>query len=106
MAIVENTAQKLVLRSGSTTLTLDGDAKQITLQSKLLFWQRAPAHAAFRDVADIKLDEGHDGASGADLYGTMIVLASGKAWALSANSKQEAEADGAAIRKFIGFGKR
>jgi hypothetical protein len=102
MAIVENTPQKLVLRSGSTTLTLDSAAKQVTLQSKVLFWQRAPAHAAFKDIADVKLDEGHDGASGAELYGTMLVLTSGKAWALSADTKREAEADGAAIRKFIG----
>ena len=106
MTIVENTAQKLVPRSGSTTLTLDGAARQATLQSKVLFWQRAPAHAAFTDIAEVKLDEGHDGASGAELYSTMLVMNSGKAWALPAETKKDAEADGAAIRRFIGLGER
>jgi len=103
MAIVENTAQKLVLRSGSTTLTLDNAAKQMTLQSKVLFWQRAPAHLAFKDVADVKLEQNHDPASGAELYGTMVMLTSGNAWALSADTKKQAEAEIAAIRKFIGL---
>ena len=103
MAIVENTAQKLVFRSGSTTLTLDNAAKQLTLQSKVLFWNRAPAHAGFKDVADVKLEQNHDPASGAELYGTMVVLTSGNAWALSADTKKQAEAEITAIRKFIGL---
>ena len=103
MAIVENTAQKLVLKSGSTTLSLDGAAEQITLESKVLFWKRAPAHAAFQDIAEVKIEEGHDGASGADLYGTMVVMKSGKAWALPADNKKQAEAEIAAVRKFVGM---
>jgi hypothetical protein len=106
MAIVEHTAQKLVLRSGSTTLSLDGAAKQITLQSKVLFWQRAPAHAAFNEVADVKLEEVHDGASGAEIYNAMVVLKTGKGWAVTADTKTQAEEEIAALRKFIGLGAR
>jgi len=106
MTIVENTAQKLVLRSGSTTLTLDGAAKQATLQSKILFWQRAPAHAAFTDISDVKLEEIHDGMSGAEIYNTMVLLKAGKGWALTADNKKQAETEMAAIRNFIGLGKR
>ena len=103
MAIVENTAKKLVLKSGSTTLSLDGAAEQITLESKVLFWKRAPAHAAFKDVADVKIEQNHDGASGADIYGTMVVMKSGGAWAVPADDRKQAETQVAAIRKFIGM---
>ncbi len=103
MAIVENTAQKLMLRSGSTTLTLDNAAEQMTLESKVLFWKRAPTHAAFKDVADVKIEQNHDPASGADIYGTMVVMKSGGAWAVPADTRQQAEAEVAAIRKFIGM---
>ena len=103
MAIVENTAKKLVLKSGSTTLSLDGTAEQMTLESKVLFWKRAPVHAAFKDVADVKIEQNHDPASGAEIYGTMLMLKSGGAWAVSAESKKQAEADAAAIRKLIGM---
>ena len=103
MAIVENSAKKLVLKSGSTTLSFDDDAKQITLESKILFWKRAPAHAAFKDVADVKIEQNHDGASGADIYGTLVVMNSGSAWAVPTDTRKQAEAEVAAIRKFVGM---
>ena len=104
MAIVENTPNKLVLKSGSTTLSFDGASEQMTLESKVLFWKRAPAHAAFKDVAEVKLEEIHDPASGAEIYNTMVLLKSGKGgWALTADSKKQAEAEIAAVRKFIGM---
>ena len=103
MAIVENTAKKLVLKSGSTTLSLDGAAEQITLESKVLFWKRAPAHAAFKDVAEVKIEQNHDGASGADIYGTMLVMKSGGAWSVPTDDRKQADAQVAAIRKFIGM---
>jgi len=104
MAIVENTGKKLVLKSGSTTLSLDGAAEQMTLESKVLFWKRAPAHAAFKDVAEVKIEEVHDPASGAEIYNTMVLLKTGKGgWALTADTKKQAEAEIAAIRKFIGM---
>ena len=103
MAIVENTAKKPVLKSGSTTLSLDGAAEQITLESKVLFWKRAPAHAAFKDVAEVKIEQNHDGASGADIYGTMLVMKSGSAWSVPADDRKQTDAQVAAIRKFIGM---
>jgi hypothetical protein len=101
--IVENTPQKLVLRQGSTTLDLDKGADRAAMQRKILFWTPKPREAALHDVADITLDIGKDVASGADLCSTMVVFASGSAWALPADSKQEAQSNAETIAKFLGL---
>ena len=38
MPIVENSADRLALRSGSSTLVLDKKANTASLQRKMLFW--------------------------------------------------------------------
>jgi hypothetical protein len=38
MHILESTPQRLVVQSGSTTLTLDKDLGAASLQRKVLFW--------------------------------------------------------------------
>ncbi len=105
MAIVENTAKRLVFKSGSTTLILDKTAGKIMLQRKMLFWQRAPMEAPLADLTEISLDTGVDRASGIEVCNTMVIFRDGKAWALSAENKQAAEADAAALRKFTGLGR-
>ena len=40
--IVESASQRMVLQSGSTTLTLDKNAGKATLRRKLLFWNLKP----------------------------------------------------------------
>jgi hypothetical protein len=42
MPVTENTPRQLVLKSGSTTLTLDKHAGKPTLQRKLLIWRLKP----------------------------------------------------------------
>lgn len=42
MPVTEETPRQLVLKSGSTTLTLDKDAGKATLQRKLLIWKLKP----------------------------------------------------------------
>ena len=39
LANIEETPRKLVLKAGSTTLTLDKDADRATLQQKVLLWK-------------------------------------------------------------------
>src|SRR5262245_65436118 len=43
MPVTENAPRQLVLKSGSTTLTLDKDAGKVILQRKFLMWNLKPA---------------------------------------------------------------
>jgi hypothetical protein len=41
MANIEETPRKLILKAGSTTLTLDKDSGKATLQQKMLLWKKS-----------------------------------------------------------------
>lgn len=101
MPITENTPQRLVLRSGSTLLTLSRDARKAVLQRKLLFWNLKPLEVSLADIKDVKVDTPADRASGVEACATMLVLASGAAWALPAADKKDAQTSAEAIRKFL-----
>ena len=103
--ITESTPQRIVLQSGSTTLTLDKDAGKATMQRKILFWSLKPMEASLADVAEIAVDAGVDRASGIDVCNTMLVTRAGAAWALPAADKKDAEATAIAIRGFLGLAK-
>lgn len=104
MPITENTPQRLVLQSGSTTLTLDKEAGKASLQRKLLLWKLKPVEATLSDVADVSVDTAVDRASGVEISHTMLVTRAGAGWALPAADKKEADANRAAIRSFLGLG--
>ena len=103
MPIVENSADRLALRSGSTTLVLDKTANTASLQRKMLFWNLKPLEAPLADVIEVKLDVAVDRASGVDVCHTMLVMRSGAAWALAASDKKDAEASTAQVRGFLGL---
>lgn len=103
MAIVESTAKRLVLKSGSTVLSLDKDTGKMMLQQKILFWKPKPAEAELADVSEIKIDKVVDRASGAEMYHTMLVTKNGSAWSFRSDSMQEAEANSAKLREFLGL---
>lgn len=103
MASVENTSQRLVLKSGSTTLILDREARQLTFQRKILIWQKKPLEAALSEVSDVSVDTAVDRASGVDVCHTMIVFRDGHGWALGAADKKQAQANATAIREFLGL---
>jgi hypothetical protein len=103
MTIVENTPQRLVLRSGSTTLTLDKSAGTATMQRKLLFWALKPLALPLSEVAEVTVDAGVDRASGVDVCNTMLVSRAGAAWALPAADKKDAETTAATMREFLGL---
>jgi hypothetical protein len=102
--IVETTPQRLVLRSGSTTLTLDKAAGRATLQRKMLFWPLKPVEHSLADVTGTSVDVAVDRASGVEVCHTMLVMRTGDGWALPAADKKDAEASAKAVREFLGLG--
>ena len=103
MPIAENTPRRLVLRSGSTSLTLDKDIGKATLQRKLLVWQLKPAEAALSEITDVTVDIAVDRASGVEICQTMLVMRTGQAWALPAADRGDVQANLDAIRGFLGL---
>jgi hypothetical protein len=101
MPIIENTLQRLVLKSGSTTLTLDKGIGKAALQRKFLFWNRKPVEAALSDIAEFTIDAGVDRASGVEICHTMLVLRSGAAWAFPAEHKADAQTNATLMREFL-----
>src|SRR5262245_23608866 len=99
--IAENTFRRLVLKSGSTTLTLDKDAGKVSMQRKLLIWSMKPIEAPLSDVSDVTVDTAVDRASGVEVCHTMLIRRTGEAWALPAADKKEAEINASAIRDFL-----
>ena len=78
MPVTENTPRQLVLKSGSTTLTLDKDAGKATLQRKLLIWRLKPIEAPLSDVSEVTVDTAVDRASGVEVCHTMLVRRTGR----------------------------
>ena len=100
MPILENTQTRLSIKSGST-LTLDKTSGKITLQRKLLFWQKKPVEKPLSEVVAVSVDAGVDRASGVEICHTMVIFKAGDAWALPATDKNEAEVNATAIRNFL-----
>jgi hypothetical protein len=103
MPVTERSPQRLVLKSGSTTLTLNQEAGTAVLQRKLLFWNLKPAEAPLSDITDVTIDAGMDRASGVEVCNTMLVLRTGAGWAFPASDKKDAQASADAIRGFLGL---
>ena len=101
MLILENTQTRLSIKSGLTTLTLDKMSGKITLQRKLMFWQRKPVEKPLSDVVSIAVDSGVDRASGVEICHTMVIFKAGDAWALPAADKNEAQGNATAIRDLL-----
>jgi hypothetical protein len=104
--IVESASQRMVLQSGSTTLTLDKNASKATLRRNLLFRNLKPLELPLAEVAELSVDAGVDRASGVEICNTMLVTRAGSAWALPAADRKEAEATADAMREFLSLRKR
>jgi hypothetical protein len=103
MSEIEHNPRRFVLKSGSTSLTLDKEANKATLQRKVLFWKLKPVEAALSDIASITIDKMVDRGSGVETYSTMIVIRAGAGWSLRASDKTEAEKNALALRGFLGL---
>jgi hypothetical protein len=101
MPVTESAPNRLVLQSGSTTLTLDKGADKAVLQRKVLFWSSKPSEVSLSQIADVSADMAVDRASGIEIWHTMLVLQTGAGWVFPAENKQEAHDNIAAIRKFL-----
>jgi hypothetical protein len=103
MPITETTPHRLVLKSGSTTLTLDKTAGKVVLQRKVLLWGLKPVDASLSEISDITIDTAVDRASGVEVCHTMLIMRAGAGWAFPAADKAEAETNAAAMRDFLGM---
>jgi hypothetical protein len=101
--ISERTAQRVVVTSGSTTLTLDKGAGTAALQRKLLLWKLKPSEASLADIVDVTVDAAVDRASSVEVCSTMLVMRSGVGWAFPAADKKDAQASADAAREFLGL---
>jgi len=80
MPIMESTPQRLVLKSGSTMLTLSRESGKAVLQRKLLFWSLKPLEAPLSNISEVNVDAAADRASGVEVCSTMLVMTTGAAW--------------------------
>jgi hypothetical protein len=101
MPMLENTQTRLLIKSGSTTLTLDKSSGKITLQRRLLLWQQKPLEKPLSDVVSVSVDAAVDRASGVEVCHTMVIFQAGDAWALPAANKNEAQGNAIAIRDLL-----
>jgi hypothetical protein len=101
MPITERTPERLVLKSGSTTLTLDKTVDKVILQRKFLFWGLKPAEMPLSEITDVTIDTAVDRASGVEVCHTMLIMRDGKGWAYPAAHKKDAETNAAAMRHFL-----
>jgi hypothetical protein len=103
MTSIERTPQKMILKSGSTTLTFDKAAGKAIRQRKVLLWARPPMECSLSNIADVTVDAATDRASGVEICSTMLVMRDGAGWALPAADKKDATATTAAVRDFLGL---
>lgn len=103
MAKIENASHKLVLKEGSTTLTLDKQSGKATLQRKVLLWNSKPVEFALADIDDIAVKSDKDGMSGATIYRSVLHRRSGETTVLTTEEAKDAEATVKELRGFIGL---
>jgi hypothetical protein len=101
MPVIQSSPNRLVLKSGSTTLTLDKGTGHGTLQRKIVVWRLRPLEASLSQIENVTTDRAVDRASGVEIWHTMLVLNTGEGWAFPAADKQEAEDQVTAIRQFL-----
>ncbi len=101
MPVIERTSERLVLKAGSTTLTLDKVADRVTLERKLLLWSRKPIAAPLSDVTAVTIDAAVDRSSGVEVCHTMLIMHGAEGWAFPAADRKDAEATAATLRDFL-----
>jgi len=103
MANIEGTPRKLVLKEGSTTLTLDKDTGKATLQQKMLLWNKKPVEFALSDIDDIAVKSDVDGLSGASIYHSVLHRRTGEITVLTTEEAKDAAETVKKLRGFIGL---
>ena len=66
MPVTERAPNRLVLKSGSTTLALDKGSGRAVLQRKIVIWRPKPAEEPLADITKVTTDMAVDRASGVE----------------------------------------
>jgi phosphatidate phosphatase PAH1 len=103
MAQIEFTADRLVLKQGSTTLTLNRTSGLATLQQKLLLWSKKPIEFALSDIDDIAVKTDVDGLSGATIHHSVLHRRSGEIAVLTTEEAKDAAETVKKLREFVGL---
>jgi phosphatidate phosphatase PAH1 len=103
MAKIELTPGKLILREGSTTLTLEKDSGKATLQQKVLLWNKKPVEFAIADIDDIAVKSDKDGLSGASIYHSVLHRKTGEIMVLTTEEAKDADETVKKLRGFVGL---
>ena len=103
MANIEEIPGKLILKAGSTTLTLDKNAGKATLQHKVLLWNKKPVEFTFSDIDDIAVKSDVDGLSGATIHHSVLHRRSGEIAVLTTEEAKDAAETVKVLREFIGL---
>ena len=101
MPVIGSGRNRLVLKSGFSTLTLDKQTGRAIFQRKVVIWRLKPSEASLAQISDVSSEGSVDRASGVEIWHTMLVLSTGEGWAFPAASKQEAHDNVTAIRQFL-----
>ena len=103
MARIEATADKLVLKHSSTTLTLDKGAGKASLQQKLLLWSIKSVEFPLSDIDDIAVKTDVDGLSGATIHHSVLHRRSGEIAVLTTEEAKDAAETVKVLRDFVGL---
>ena len=103
MANIEETPRKLVLKTGSTTLTLDKDSDKATLQQKMLLWRKKPVEFAIADIDDIAVKSDVDGLSGTAIHHGVMHKRTGEIFVLTTEEASDAAETVKKLRGFVGL---
>lgn len=103
MARIESASDRVVLKEGSRTLTLDKAAGKAVLQRKVLFWNTKPVEFPLSEIDDIAVKSEKDGLSGATIYHSVLHRRSGETTVLTTEEAQDAEATVKELRGFVGL---
>ena len=103
MARIEATADKLVLKHRSTTLTLDKGAGKASLQQKLLLWSIKSVEFPLSDIDDIAVKTDVDGLSGATIHHSVLHRRSDEIAVLTTEEAKDAAETVKVLRDFVGL---
>lgn len=104
MANIESTQHKLILKEGTTTtLTLDRESGNATLEQKRLLWKKKPVEFPLADIDDIAVKTEVDGLSGALIHHSVLHRRPGEVAVLTTEEPKDAEHTVKRLRKFVGL---
>ena len=103
MATIEAIANRLVLKEGSTTLTLDKESGLATVQQKVLLWSKKPVEFALSDIDDIAVKSDTDPLSGAAIHHSVLHRRTGEITVLTTEEAKNAAETVRRLREFVGL---